>query len=268
MNRIFKTLMLLMFAFAACAPLSSIDTPDQKDEYEEEEPEKEEPEKDESDRDLARNANLIAYYTFNNTTEDQTSNSYDAVGIGDPSFVSDTPDGSAGAIKINGFKGQFINIPYPLLNGRNRYSVSFWVKDFGMGVLFSSISTDYLRSDYPRLIVTDTQQFRFYAGYDNYDTSEPFDYNCLPIMSGDWHHIVVTCSPLGNDAASTDLYVDGELIDFVRKYWSSSDCTKIILGGDKDGAYPVSMSATYDNVRFYSCPLLSDEVKYLYENRL
>ena len=92
--------MLLMFAFAACAPLPSIDTPNQK--YEPETP---------NQGDNNQNKDLIAHYTFNNTTDDQTPNHYDAVGIGDPSYVSDTPDGSAGALKINGFKGQFVNIP-------------------------------------------------------------------------------------------------------------------------------------------------------------
>ena len=267
MKRIFKTLMLLMFAFAACAPLPSIDTPNQK--YEPETPNQgDNNQNKEPEVDLSRKADLIAHYTFNNTTDDQTPNHYDAVGIGDPSYVSDTPDGSAGALKINGFKGQFVNIPYSFMNGRDRYSVSFWVKDFGMGILFSAISSDYVRSDYPRLLVTDNQKLRFYAGYDNYDTSEPFSYDCLPVMSGDWHHIVITCSPSGSNYVQTVLYIDGVRVDAQEKYWSEGAAHKMVLGGDKDGVYTVSMSATYDNVRFYGCTLKTDEVKYLYNNRL
>lgn len=244
-------LLIAISACIACAPLPSIDTVN-------------------GEKDSERKDYLIAHYTFDNTTEDQSANSYDAVAIGGPSFSTDTPDGSAASLRVNGFKGQFVNIPYPFMNMVKEFTVSMWVKNFSSGILFSAISSNGKRSDYPRLLVTEDQKFRLYTGYDNYDESEPFVYDCLSIMSGDWHFIAVTAaaSPDRYGYVRTSLYVDGVCVDSMDKYWSEGEAGKMVLGGDKDGAYPVSMSATYDNVRFYGCALSIAEIKNLYNNRI
>lgn len=243
--------MAVLALCVACAPIQSIDTPNAPDD----------PEKTDY---------LIAHYTFDSNCFDMSANSYDAVAVGTPSFPGDTPDGSVAAIKINGFKGQFVNIPYSFMNGLKEYTVSMWVKDFTPGILFSAISSDYVRSDYPRLLVTDDQRFRFYTGYDNYDTTKPFAYDCVPIMSGDWHHIAVTVKGIEgkSDYVEASLYVDGVRVDSIENYWSGGASHKMVLGSDRDGSYPVSMTATYDNVRFYGCALSASEIKNLYNNCL
>lgn len=234
----------------ACAPIQSIDTPNAVDD----------PEKTDY---------LLAHYTFDGTCADMSANAYDGVAIGAPSYTDDTPDGSVSALKINGFKGQFVNIPYSFMNGIKEYTISMWIKDFTSGILFSAISSDYVRSDYPRLLVTEDQRFRFYSGYDNYDTSIPYTYDCVPLMTGAWHHIAITVKGVKNnrDYVETSLYVDGVRVDSIEKYWSEGAANKMVLGSDRDGYYPVSMSATYDNVRFYACALNNAEIKNLYNNR-
>lgn len=236
---------------AACAPIQSIDTPNASD-------------------DQNRQDYLVAHYTFDGNVADLSANGYDGVAVGSPSYSDDTPDGKGTSLKINGFKGQFVNIPYSFTNGLKEYTVSMWIKNFSSGILFSAVSSDYVRSDYPRLVVTDDQKFRFYSGYDNYDTSKPFTYDCIPIMSGDWHHIVITVKGIKNkmDYVETSLYVDGVRVDSLEKYWSEGDSHKVVLGSDVDGKYPVSMSVTYDNVRFYACALSNAEIKNLYNDRM
>lgn len=262
MNMCKSVKILLLLLCVSCAPLPSIDTPDSDMNNTPDNP-------DIPDTPSAEDF-LMAYYTFDNSTADLSGNSYDAIAIGDPTFVESTPDGSAAALRLNGIKGQFVNIPYEFMNGLKNYTVAMWIKDFGAGILFSAISSDYIRSDYPRMVITDEQKFRFYAGYDNYDTSVPFSYDCVSIMAGDWHHIAVTvdsqASGYGN--VKTNFYVDGVRVDSMEKYWSEGAAYKMVLGGNNDGKYPLLMSATYDNVRFYNCTLTAAEVKNLYNSRL
>ena len=51
--------------------------------------------------------NPIAIYHFDGDASDASGNGYDGVLNGSPEFISDTPDGSTGALKLNAFKEQF-----------------------------------------------------------------------------------------------------------------------------------------------------------------
>lgn len=250
--RIFIYLGTVILLVNGCLPLPSID--------------KENVSKDPENLDY-----LIAYYPFEGTADDHGENGYDGLAVGDPTYIDDTPDGSGSAIRLNGFKGQYINIPYSFLNDLKEYSVSFWIKDFSIGMVFSSISSDYVRSDYPRLLITDGQKFRFYTGYDNYDSTAPFVYDCTSIMSSVWHHIVlVVCSDAssGNRSLVKKLYVDGNLVDSAAADWWEGASTKINIGGNRNGSYSVSLTAKFDNFRFYGCGLKGNDVLYLFNNCL
>lgn len=245
----FIVLALLLVFMTGCLPLPSLD-------------------QENAAEDVEHTDYLLAYYPFDDSTKDSGKNGYHGVPIGAPSYDEDTPSGSGKALKLNGFKGQYVNVPYPFLNGLNEYSVSFWIKDFGMGMVFSAISSDFVRSDYPRLLVTDSQKFRFYTGYDNYDTTPSFAFDCTPIMASEWHHVVLVVYLYGADLIK-ELYVDGVLIDSAKanRNWDEGITAKINIGGDKNGAYPVAMSAKFDNFRFYECALGRKDVEYLYQNK-
>lgn len=214
---------------------------------------------------------LLAYYPFDGTVEDCGGNNYHGLAVGEPSFVDDAAGGNGQALRLNGFKEQYVNIPYAFLNGLKEYSVSFWIKDFSVGMAFSAISSDYVRSDYPRLLITDNQRFRFYTGYDNYDSTSSFIYDCTSIMSSDWHHIVLVVSydlHSGTDTYIKKLYVDGNLVDSAEAHWSEGVSTKINIGGNRNGSYPISLTAKFDNFRFYGCALSGNDVLYLFKNNL
>lgn len=219
--------------------------------------------------DSSYQSELLAYYTFDESLVDMSGNGYDGVAVGSPSYIEETPSGTGKAIRLNGIKNEFINIPYNFMAGLKDYSVAFWVKDFSMGLLFSCASSDGLRSDFPRLLVTDTQKFRFYTSYDNYDQTKPFQYDCTSIMSTEWHHIVVTCSyDVSSRSAVKRLYIDGRLLDTADCLWNESYAVSICIGGNRGGAYPASLNAKLDNFRFYSSCLTGKEVSNLYQNKL
>ena len=201
----------------------------------------------------------IACYLFDGSAEDVSGNDFDGILNGNPEFISDTPDGSAGALKLNAFKEQFVNIPYPLLNGQDSYSFSIWIKDFSQGIVFSSEGGE----DIPYLYVRDNQRFMLYNNYYGYYDNYTFAYDCTSIMSSAWHHIAVSSYD-----GVTSLYIDGRKVDSLDQNYSTSTCTKVYIGGNADGRYDNYMTMKIDNVMFFDYCLTDAEVKYIYQNKL
>lgn len=209
---------------------------------------------------------LASYYTFDSSdASDMTENELDGILINNPSFVDATVDGTGMALHLNGVKGQYMSIPYNVFKNLTKLSASFWIKDFSIGVIFSAITTDYVRSDYPRLIATTDDTFRFYTGYDNYNSSPSFVYQYTPIQSNGWHHIAVTL----NDGIRT-LYVDGAKVDANEGYVGGGnryDASKIFIGGNNDAKYDADcMTMKIDNIRFYQRCLNDSEIKEIYDS--
>ena len=219
-----------------------------------------------SDNELVVPQGLMSYYTFDKGDgSDATENELDAILVNDPSFVSETVDGTGKALMLNGAKGQFMNIPYNVFKNLKKITVSFWIKDFSIGAIFSTISADYPRSDHPRLIADTDSKFRFYTGYDNYDTTPSFSYPYTSIQSGKWHHVVVSM-----DGDTRYLYVDGARTDSnTAPSWPSEQATgtKVYIGGNKDGEYKMDcITMKIDNIRFYQRCISDKEVKSIYDS--
>lgn len=222
---------------------------------------------------------LLSHYTFDSMdVDDSSGNECHGFEVGEVSYVDDTPSGTGKALFINGIKKQYVSIPHNVFAGRLSYSISFWIKDFGKGSIIAAISSDGPRCDFPRLIAGESN-FTFYTRYDNYDQTPSFVYTITPILSPDWHHIVVTCKNNGQSTGSNamrSLYVDGKLVDansdYSQKYvsyhgWEEDIITSVQIGGDRSGYYNLAPSLKIDNVRFYSDALPLSMVKELYEGR-
>ena len=214
---------------------------------------------------LAVPQGLASYYTFDDgDANDSTDNELDGLLINNPSFVDKTPNGVGKALSLNGVKEQYMSIPYNVFNNLTKLSVSFWIKDFNMGVVFSAISPDYVRSDHPRLIADTSNKFRFYTGYDNYDQTSSFAYIYTPIQSETWSHIAVTM----NDDTRV-LYVNGVRVDTnqASSHKSGHASTKVNIGGDNEGKYNAGyMTMKIDNIRFYQRCLSDAEIKEIYNS--
>ena len=214
---------------------------------------------------LAVPQGLVSYYTFDDSdASDYTDYELDGVLIGNPSFVAETVTGEGKALFLNGTKEQFMSIPYNVFNNLTKISVSFWIKDFSSGVVFSAISDDYIRSDHPRLVAGDDGKFCFSSGYDNYYTTSPFSYLYTSIQSGEWHHVAVTM----NDDTRI-FYVDGARVDSntASRLTNSRKCTKVYIGGNNEGKYKSGfMTMKIDNIRFYQRCITDSEVKEIYKS--
>ena len=208
-------------------------------------------------------AGLVAYYTFNNEdAKDATDNALHASLINSPEFTEGV---SGKALFLNGIKEQYMNIPYNPFQGLSNYSVTMWVKDFGSGVMFSAISNDYERSDFPRLIANQNGSFTLYTNYDNYNSTTPFSYQYKDIQDGNWHMISIVCTQEGNKGTKY-LFIDNRLVDTSQgTITSSSNCTKIHLGGNGDGKYTsYTSNMKVDNVRIYNKKLEASDIEEIY----
>lgn len=202
----------------------------------------------------------LACYLFDGSADDMFGN-YNGVLNGNPDFVTDTPDGSSGALKLNAFKEQFVNIPYDFFSGLEQYSFTAWIKDFSQGMIFSAEGENEL----PYLFVTDSQRFLLYNDYYSYTSQDKytFAYDCTSIMSSDWHHLAVTSMK-----GEMVLYIDGKKYDSLSQPYDMTSCTKIYIGGNADGRLVNYMSMKIDNVMFFDYCLMSSEVDFIYKNRL
>ena len=222
---------------------------------------------------IAVPSGLKLYYTFDNSDcKDFTDNEIDGVAMNNPSFITDTPNGSGMALSINGNKNQLINIPYNLFKGMDRITISLWIKDFSAGSIISGVeSINYDSNQYPKLYLYNNNRIGFdtcgdYYGYSG-DLFSSYDYSS--IQSGGWHHIVVMYDHPDNHmyTGTGSLYVDGSLIDNTRLSWNDpSRITKVQIGGDGNGTFPYTATMKIDNVRLYGRCLTKNEVKQIYES--
>lgn len=212
--------------------------------------------------DKVQSVHPIACYTFDGSADDVSGNGYSGVLMGNPDFIKDTPDGSSGALKLNAFKEQYVNIPYDFLRDLSKYSFSVWIKDFTQGVIFSSEGGNHL----PLFMVRDNQEFMFYnwaASFNNYYECTFVGYDCTSIMSSEWHNLVVTAFE-----SEISLYVDGRKIDSLAHSYSTSSSNKVCIGGNAGGEFANYMTMKIDNVMFFDYCLTDSEVKYIYNNKL
>ena len=211
------------------------------------------------------NAGLEIWYTFDNgNADDLSGNKHDASLISSPNFASEDPSGSGKSLYLRKNKKQYVAIPHNPFRGQNSYSVSMWVKDFGQGVLFSAVSNDDLRSDFPRLIAGAEGKLTFYTGYDDDNSTAPFTYHYSPMQDGKWHHIVVVCKETTDGRCLKELYVDRVLMDTAEGSTAPSEHEepfKVYIGGDSDGRYAFTNNMKVDNIRMYSKGIGAGDVR-------
>ena len=205
----------------------------------------------ESDAEVKRG--LLAYYSFDNgDPKDAMPYEYDGTCNGGK-FVSDTPNGKGKSLSLK--KDETMLVGYAPLDGRNNYSVSFWVKDFGAGGLLRTQKNNYITA--PSLIVSEDLKLVFYTGESDYSNiSKTFSADMSNYQSGQWVMLTIVCEPSGSQIRST-LYVNGKKADSGTSYKSNaSGGTAMKIGG----SYPMMI----DNIRLYSVTLSDDEVAEIY----
>lgn len=204
---------------------------------------------------------LLAYFTFDDGT---TTNKKDATNNGtlygeNSSYITDTPNGKGRALSLA--DKEYVNIPKNVLEGASTFSISLWVKDFGVGPLFVSTFTDDTFNGSPRLFIDESNYFMADGTEEIFDTSLKFGLKATNYQSSGWHMIIATFAD-----SKIYLYIDGSLSGSVSHYnKTKGHGTKTSIGGVANGIWNSSMKI--DNVRIYDVALSDTEVAslYLYE---
>lgn len=193
---------------------------------------------------------LAAYFRFNGTTRSEVS-AIQGTPVNGPQYTVDSPDGTK-AIALSSLDLSQISFPKPMIAypARN-YSISFWMKGFSNGHVWSMACGDY-RYNYPKLTIKEGQ---FYI-------NNRFDYNgssfTHPQLDYNWHFIAIVVKTENNETTA-GLYIDGVLVDSISLAGSASQpCTKFLLGGESESG-DNAIDFYIDNLRIYSSRALSDE---------
>lgn len=191
---------------------------------------------------------LAGYYTFDDgTANDMSSNKFNAVLIGSPSFVSETANGTGKALFFS-TPEQYMSIPYNSFVGIVDFSATMWVKDFAVGS-FLDVSVEDSRS-----------RFKFYYDEDGffkfrlnpYDSGlGQFVYDARSLRDGRWHMLALV-----RKGAVCELYVDGQLVaKDERRYHDAPEEPSLI----------VKNIMKFDNLRIYNRAISAKEVKAIYD---
>lgn len=193
---------------------------------------------------------LAAYFRFNGTTRSEVS-AIQGTPVNGPQYTVDSPDGTK-AIALSSLDLSQISFPKPMIAypARN-YSISFWMKGYSNGHVWSMACGDY-RFNYPKLTIKEGQ---FYI-------NNRFNYNgssfTHPQLDYNWHFIAIVVKTENNETTA-GLYIDGVLVDSISLAGSASQpCTKFLLGGESESG-DNAIDFYIDNLRIYSSRALSDE---------
>lgn len=206
-------------------------------------------------KDIVIKEGLLAYWNFDNgNSNDATDNGYDANLNGNPKFINETPNGYGKALLLQAAKKQYMVVPYNLIPAT--FTMCFWVKDFGTGLLFAE-------SKGRGLAVNNEGRFGFFRW--SYNSLEPlmFDYNSIDIQSSGWHHIAIVVRLNNYSDNVFQLFIDGKKVD-EQTGWYRYDSSKFQFGGTIGGVR--AMSFKVDNIRIYSRLLNINEIKQIYNS--
>ena len=194
---------------------------------------------------------LLAYYNFDNGTANNAAGlQNNGVINGAALFVDDTPNGKGKALFLD--QEQFVNVARNPLKGKESYTVSLWVKNFGAGYLFSTGAND--RYSTPSLFIN--TEGKIGISY----VCTPFNYYAKSLQTSGWH--MLTLVQTGEEY---ELYVDGNIVDNINDR-ASVEGNKMQIGGRNDMDYVLPWTDPFkvDNVRIYGVALTEEEVGKLY----
>lgn len=205
------------------------------------------------------NKGLVLYYNFDDgTAKDLTINGYNGILQNSPEFTNETPNQKGQAVFLNGFKENFINIPYNPIADSTNYTVSLWLKDFTSGEIIKSFDSNGKDAELG-LTAELERTFQFKVGkYDYYNYSFS-NYNFSNIQQGSWHLITIS---LDSKLEELKLYIDGNLVDKVGGARTHEPkLIKLQIGSNSDNPN----SFKIDNFRIYNRCISAEEVKMIYD---
>ena len=200
---------------------------------------------------------LLAYYTFDNETVNDTQNHYHGF-MEKGTFISDTPNGQGKALFLK--RGEKVNIPYNPFNELRNHTLSLWIKDFGSGPIFQ-VYDNYVYG--PTLYLTEEVKARAYTGSSSYDHYCTFSTDLSSYQSEKWTMIsIVTSTEDNNSKGVCKLYVNGQLMESGTPYTNRNDgAISMSIGGY---AWAWADPMKIDNLRLYDVALTQEEITSIY----
>lgn len=202
--------------------------------------------------DIAVTRGLLAFYDFNQSTAD---NSYrdnnNGVINGSPTFVT---HGAGKAISFD--QRQSVSIPNNMLNGKEAYSISLWLKNFGSGMIFGTLYTSYYNS--PSFYVNNSDKLTIIY---NGNSSKDSNFSLQPYQSSGWHMLTVTFNGTSKQIL---VYMDGQRVDAITAPYLSSTGESMTIGGSINETWADPMIV--DDVRIHSITLSDEEVKTIFDS--
>lgn len=213
---------------------------------------------------------LMGYYNFDNdNANDASDSSINGILVNSPEFITDTPNGEGKALSIRTMDGQYLSIPKnPLATSSEKTKVSslsvcFWIKDFGVGQIFSSMNANYLyacpyfyfKNDAFNTLISTSG-----SGYYTYEI--PFEKGAGQFQNGKWHHVAYVME----DNLHT-LYIDGQYYGGVNPSAVNQQyitINAIHFGGNCGFKDRTATNMKLDNIRFYNRSLTITDVKIIY----
>lgn len=200
---------------------------------------------------------LLAYYSFDDgktATNIYDTRSYNGQLMGQPEFVVGS-NGNGYGLRFR--KGDYVSIPQNMLQGKSVYTIGMWIKDFGQGNIFLTMTNNDINAPSIRITDNDKVQFAYDSGYNfgfNWSCST-FTTAMTNYQSGAWHYLVVV-----KDASEKgSLYLNGVLVDSQSVGENASNGATMTIGSANTDRMFV------DNVRIHGAALTADEVSTIYK---
>lgn len=205
------------------------------------------------------NRGLVLYYNFDDgTAKDLTTNGFNGTLQNAPEFTTETPNQKGQAVFLNGFKENFINIPYNPLGDSISYSMSLWIKDFTSGKITKSFNSNQEDAELTLSALLE-RNFQFKTGIYSSDINIFSNYNYSDIQQGSWH-LITLC--LNAPTKDLKLYIDGSLVDNSRVVRTNKPALiKFQIGSSSENANSFKL----DNFRIYNRCISPEEVKMIYD---
>jgi len=206
--------------------------------------------------------NLVAYYAFENNTQDGSGNGYDATASGNPQYVSG-PTGYGMAMEFDG-SGDYVRLPIgSAIAAMNDITVSTWANFSDLGGGWQRL-WDFGNDEQINMFVTPRMgtagELRFaitIAG----NTAESNITATATLPSG-WHHVAAV---IDSASMTMKLYQDGKLVVEGPTLTLSSDLgdtTENYLGRSQYAADSYYFGSL-DEFRIYNRALSEGEILYL-----
>lgn len=204
---------------------------------------------------------LEAYYTFDDKNGDDKKSGYHAALVGGK-FISDTPNGKGYSLLLD--SKEFVNIPYNPINQDRTFTLSMWIKDFGIGTLFNT--SDGYHSYGPTVCVTDQNKLYFIPRRSSGSDCLTFPTSLSYYQSGQWVMLTIVTNA---ENKTVTVYLNGRRFDSLtlKGEGSISEGGSMTIGGSyyyfgnqRNWAVPFKV----DNVRIYRLALTDEEVAEIY----